>query len=91
MSWPGVETESTSKSSRHQVTVVPTTGVPGPGPCFHPLPLYYKPNMCEGLQQREIINKIHDTSDVMDASSLPSALTSSLVVAPTGAIHPDQL
>lgn len=38
-------------------------------------------NMCEGLQEQKIINKIHDTFDVMDASSLPSALTSSLVVA----------
>lgn len=38
-----------------------------------------------------MINKIHDTFDVMDASSLPSALTSSLVVALTVVIHPDQL
>lgn len=36
--------------------------------------------MCEGLQREQIINKIQDTFDVMDASSLPSVLTSSLVV-----------
>lgn len=46
--------------------------------------------MCEGLEQEQITRKIHDTSDVMDASRLPSALTSSLVVVLTGVIHPHQ-
>lgn len=49
-----------------------------------------KPNTCERLQQKGIINKIHSTFDVMDASSLPFVLTSSLVVTLAAVIHPDQ-
>lgn len=71
----------------HQVTEAATTAAPGSRPRCYPLPLYNKPSMCEGLQK---INKAHDTFDVMDDSTLPSALTSSLVVALTVAIHPDQ-
>lgn len=65
----------------------------GHSSCNHhhrPLPLYSQANTCEGLQPQQIINKIHDASDVMDASPLPSALTSSLVVVPASAIHPHQ-